>query len=237
MRQPRKQTKGKSKDRTPKTPPPVTQKPLNTKLMLRVPPLSSATTQVVPPTRTPEFAQESSPLQPDEDIPVDSDIFRDMPELPYIASPRQQINDHFWDTWSGDSDVVNVTQKEDLPNQATSHPENDLGLALPGAGGKRKASMSTHSLERRSSVNDLDSDDSNLPDSPDSDPSTIQAAVSKKAQKTPREPIEIEDTDEELDKVVQVTKGRKGRKLSKKERMRNDRESDEEEEGSYKNST
>jgi len=67
MRQPRKQMKGKSKSKAPKSPPPVTQKPQNTKLMLRVPPLSSATAQAlaVPPTispKTPELAPEAGPL-------------------------------------------------------------------------------------------------------------------------------------------------------------------------------
>src|SRR5277367_5225054 len=190
MRQPRKQMKGKSKSKAPKSPPPVTQKPQNTKLMLQVPPLSSATAQAlaVPPTiipKTPELTPEAGPLQLDEDI--NSDIY--MLEVPYVASPRQQIIDQFWEDHV--ANVQESNQNEDLglellPNEATSHPQNAKDLGLPGAGGKRKAS--THSSERGSSVN---------PDSDDSDSDlSIQPAMSKKARKTPREPIEVEETDE-----------------------------------------
>jgi len=226
MRQPRNQTKGKSKDKAPKAPPPAPQKPPNPKLMLRVPPLSSAIAQAIPPTvspRTPELTPEAGPPQLDEG--VDSDIC--MPEVPYVPSPRQQIIDQFWE-----DNVTNAhesAQKEDLgsellPNEATSHPQNHKDPGLPGAGVKRKAS--THSSEHNSSVNpDSDSDsDSDL---------SIQLAVSKKARRTPKEPIEVEETDEELDKVV--TKGRQGRKPSKKERMRHGNSDDEDD--SYKNST
>ena len=52
LRQPQKQEKGKSKDRAPKAPP-VTQKLPITKLMLQVPPLSSATDQALQPLAVP----------------------------------------------------------------------------------------------------------------------------------------------------------------------------------------
>ena len=192
MCQPQKQMKGKSKDRTPKPPPPVAQKPPNTKLMLQVPPHLSATPQAVPLTispRTLELTPEAGPLQPHEDIDSDKHMF----EVPYVLSPRQLLNDLFWE-----DQVTNVhesNQKQDLgsvcselfPNKTTSHPENAKDPGLPGAGGKRKAS--THSLECSSSV----SDDSDLPLS-------IQPTMSKKARKTLREPTEVEETDEELDK-------------------------------------
>jgi hypothetical protein len=237
MRQPRKQTKGKSKD---KLPPPVAQKPPNTKLMLRVPPLAQAAPPTKSPrTATPELAPEAGPLQPDEDIQIDSDIHRDIPEVSYFPSPRQQIIDQFWEeSEDGDHNVTN------LPNEATSHRENDPGLPLAGASRKRKAS--THSLERSSSGNPDVSNDENS-DSADGPDLSIQPAKSKKARKTPRETIEIDGTDEEFDSNLKaVTKGQQGRKPStgKKERMRRNRATgsdlngdSDDEEGSYKNST
>ena len=235
---PRKQKKGKSKDTAPKVPSSVTQKPPNTKLMLRVPPFSGAKAQAVPEI-VPEAA--SGSLQPDEDIHIDSDTY--MPEIPYVPSPRQQLIDHYWENIT---DTQESNQKDDLPNEAASHPENpkDLGVPLAGAGAtssrKRKASdsESTHSrLEHGSSVNfgSHGNDTGSHSDTGSSD-EIIQPAVTKKARKTPREPIEVEESDEELDKVV--TKGQQARKPSKKERaLRNtSRESDDEEE-SYKNST
>ncbi|KAF8804715.1 hypothetical protein BYT27DRAFT_7213830 [Phlegmacium glaucopus] len=165
---PRKQKKGKSKHTAPNSPP-ASQKPPNSKLMLRVPRLSSAMAQQAVPTtavspRTPELAPEAGPLCTDED----SDIY--MPEIPYVPSPRQQLIDQFWE----DHDTNTANRKEDpgsilLPNGAPSHPQNVEAPAVPG--GKRKAS--TDSLECTPSVN-TDSDDSDLDLS-------IRLAVSKKA--------------------------------------------------------
>lgn len=170
-------------------------------------------------------------------------------EIPYIASPRQNIIDHYWETQSNVTNTHKSNQKDDLHNdsKAASHPEN--------VNGKRKAS--THSLERGSSasltrnlsINPGGSHAGNNSDSdhdPDNSDISIQPPMSKKARKTPREPIEVEETDdlhEELDMVV-TTKGQQARKPStgKKDlehaRLRvSDSDSDDEEEGSYKKST
>lgn len=256
---PRKPTKHKSKNTAPIAALPVTQKPPNSKLVLRVPPFLHAKAPShqleVPPgpepspsisPRTPETAPEaaSGSLQQDEDFHVDLDT-----EIPYIASPRQNIIDHYWETQSNVTNTHKSNQKDDLHNdsKAASHPEN--------VNGKRKAS--THSLERGSSasltrnlsINPGGSHAGNNSDSdhdPDNSDVSIQPPMSKKARKTPREPIEVEETDdlhEELDMVV-TTKGQQARKPStgKKDlehaRLRvRDSDSDDEEEGSYKKST
>ena len=112
MGQPQKQTKGKSKDRTPKPPPPVAQKPPNTKLILQVPPLLSATPQAVLLTTSPrtlELIPEAGPLQPHEDI--DSD--KHMLEVPYVPSPRQLLNDLFWEDLSKKECMCNTRDSND----------------------------------------------------------------------------------------------------------------------------
>jgi len=110
----RKQKKDNTKDKAPKGPPPAPPKPPNSKLMLRVPPLVSATAQALPPQagvstgRTPELAPEAGPLPPEED----SDI--DISDIPYVASPRQELADQFWDDHAS-SDMHN--QNEDLGSE------------------------------------------------------------------------------------------------------------------------
>ena len=104
---PRKQKKGKSKDTAPKVPSSVTQKPPNTKLMLRVPPFSGAKAQAVPEI-VPEAA--SGSLQPDEDIHIDSDTY--MPEIPYVPSPRQQLIDHYWENITDTAFFLDAVSKE-----------------------------------------------------------------------------------------------------------------------------
>jgi len=91
----------------------------------------------------------------------------------------------------------------------------------PGVGGKRKAS--THSPERTSSIR-AGSDGSDLD-------LGIQLAVSKKARKTAKEPIEVEETDE-LDELF--IKRKQGRKPGKKGPL-HARDSDDDDEDSYKN--
>lgn len=208
------QKKAKPRNKAPKGPPSASQKPPNTKLTLRLPPLSTTTVQEVAPTVSPSTPEPAS-------LPLDDDdIYMSEHEVPYVPSPRQQLVNQFWDEHGPGTPHA---EKEDsglelFPNEATSHPKNIEAL-VPG--GKRKASA--HSSERASSVN-ADSDDSN------SDLS-IQAAVSNlKARKRRKELSKVEETDEELDKVV--PKRKQIRKSSKKARTSGDSE----EEDFYKNS-
>jgi len=186
--------------------------------MLRVPPLSGATAQAVPPSvspdnlKTPELAPEPGPPPLEED----SDMY--MSEVPYVPSPRQETTDQFW----GAYDQNERLRSEPSPNGATLHPQNVKAPGSPSAGGKRKAS--THTSEQMSSVG-INSDGTA------SDVSIQLAGVSKKARKTPKEPVEDEDMDESLDKLF--TGRKKGKKLSKKKRTGDSSDDDED---SYKNS-
>ena len=213
----RKQKKGKTKGKAPECPPPPPppQEPAALKLLLRVPPLSSATAQVVSPAVTPVVSEPTA--KPGPPPPDELDIYVPRPHIP---SPRQEMVDQFWE--SHETEIQ--AEKEDsgselLPNKATSRPQNVKAPALQA--GKRKAS--THTSDRTGSVN---------PDSDDSDSDLSIQVVSKKAWRTPKaELLEVEETDEDLDNKV-VTKGKWSKKLSRKEQSGDL----DDEEDSYKNS-
>jgi len=219
MTGPRKQKKGKTKAKAPKGPPPAPHKPPNSKLMLRVLPLSGATAQAPPPTVSPDNLK-TPQLAPEAPPPLEEDSDMYVSEVPYVPSPRQEITDQFWGAYDQNEGLCS----ELSPNKATSHPQNVKAPGSPSAGGKRKAS--THPSEQTSSVGMIDSDGT-------ASDGSIQLAVSKKARKTPKESlIEDEDTDESLDKLF--TGRKKGRKPSKKKR---EGDSDDDDKDSYKNST